>query len=74
MLKIRLSRLGKKHQSHYRLVVTDSRTKNTGKNIAILGHYHPLTGKFDADQKQAQVWLAKGAQPSARARKLLKIS
>ena len=43
MLRIRLSRVGKKKQPSYRLVVADSRAPRDGAFIKIIGHYNPRT-------------------------------
>ncbi len=42
MLKIKLSRTGKKNERHYRIVVAENKSKLTGTNVASLGHFHPL--------------------------------
>ena len=77
---MRLTRMGKKHQPHYRVVIADSRAPRDGRNIQVIGHYSPIvkdpetgksTVKIDADK--ARGWLRQGAQPTDRVRKLLKI-
>ena len=73
MLKIKLSPIGKKHEPHYRIVVADENSKLTGRAIAILGHFHPLTHQITADTDLVKAWIAKGAQPSEKIRRLLKI-
>lgn len=66
MLKIRLSRFGKKNQPHYRIIVTEKRSKRDGSFVANLGHYinysDPAIVKLDIEEYDK--WLAKGAQPS----------
>ena len=66
MLVIRLTRTGKIHAPHYRLVVQEKRSKLNGKAIDTVGHYHPAqAGKeLVIDQEKAKAWLDKGAQPS----------
>ena len=66
MLSIRLSRTGKTHAPHYRIVVQEKRSKKEGKSIDIIGHYHPAQpGKeLVVDKEKAQKWLDNGAQPS----------
>lgn len=75
MTKIKLQRLGKKHQAEYRIVVIDEREKVRGQPIEILGTYNPNanphTVKFDS--KRLEYWLKVGAQPTDTVRKLLKI-
>lgn len=76
MLKIRLARIGKRKQPHYRVVVADSRTPRNGRHVDLLGHYNPRTepSTVDIDTERAQEWLQKGAQPTERVRKLLAIA
>lgn len=74
--KIRLTRLGKKKQPTYRVVVTDSRKPRDGRYIEQLGIYDPLQDPslIRIDNERALYWLNTGAQPTERAQKLLEIS
>jgi len=67
MLKIKLARLGKNRQPHYRIVVNEARDKRDGKSVASLGHYMPVQNPkvLEIDVTQYQNWLKKGAQPTA---------
>ena len=64
--KIKLMRLGKMREPHYRIVVADSRTKRDGRSIETIGEYHPKNDpsviRVDADR--AAYWLGVGAQPT----------
>jgi small subunit ribosomal protein S16 len=64
--KIKLMRLGKMREPHYRIVVADARTKRDGRAIETIGEYHPKSEpsiiKVDADR--AAYWLGVGAQPT----------
>lgn len=73
MLKIKLLPTGKRNQPHFRIVVAPDRSKLTGAPAAVLGHYHPLSGELEVDQAAVKEWLSKGAQPTLRVRRLLKI-
>lgn len=75
-VKLRLTRVGKKKQPHYRIVATDSRSPRDGRFIEILGHYNPRTepSEIKVDNDKAVGWLRNGAQPSDRVRKILEIS
>ncbi len=66
MLRIRLTRVGKTHSPHYRVVVADQRAPIQGKFIEILGHYHPAdAGKdFVVNADSVKAWMCKGAQPT----------
>jgi small subunit ribosomal protein S16 len=74
-VKLRLTRVGKTKQPQYRIVATDSRSPRDGRFIEILGHYNPLTdpSTLVVDREKVDKWLAKGAQPSERVAKLLKV-
>jgi small subunit ribosomal protein S16 len=72
MLKIRLTRIGKKGQPQYRIVVAEARSNRDSKFRDTLGYYNPL-GKgytFDLDRTKYTAWLAKGAQPTNTIRTL----
>jgi small subunit ribosomal protein S16 len=75
-VKIRLTRLGKKKQPTYRLVVIDSRKQRDGKYIEQLGFYDPRQDPsvVEINNERALYWLHTGAQPTERAQKLLEIS
>ena len=55
------------------MIVTESRTRRNGPFIEILGTYDPLKEPSDIriDLERAKFWLAKGAQPTDTARKLI---
>lgn len=73
MLRIRLTRVGKKKQPAYRIVVADSRSPRDGSFLKIIGHYNPLTepATLVVKEEEAVHWLEKGAKPSDTAAKLL---
>ena len=73
MLRIRLSRVGKKKQPTYRIVVADSRAPREGAFLRIIGHYNPRTepATLVVKEDEAIHWLQRGAQPSETAAKLL---
>ncbi|MBI2103779.1 30S ribosomal protein S16 [Candidatus Woesebacteria bacterium] len=72
MLKIRLSRLGKKKNPFYRVVVIDEKKKVTGKPAATLGTWYPSKNKKNIDNKQLLDWVNKGAKVSPAVKELLK--
>ena len=75
-VKIRLTRMGKKKQPTYRVVVVDSRKPRDGAYIEQIGRYDPRQepSLVEIDNDRALDWLKKGAQPTERAQKLLEIS
>lgn len=75
-VKIRLTRMGKKKQPSYRVVVMDSREQRDAEYIEQVGFYDPRQDPslIEIDNARAVVWLQQGAQPTDRAKKLLEIS
>lgn len=73
MLRIRLSRTGKKRQPSYRVVVAEKDAKRDGRVVERIGHYNPLTNPADfrIQEDRALYWLSVGAQPSDAVRVLL---
>lgn len=71
MLKIRLTRIGKKHEPHYRIVVIPARTKREGKAIENIGYYNPRSKDLKLKVERAKYWLSVGAQPTDTARSFL---
>ena len=65
MLKIRLQRIGRKNQPHFRAVVTDARNATkSGKFVEVIGSYDPKAGSITLDKERALYWIGKGALPS----------
>lgn len=65
MVKIRMQRIGRRHEPHYRVVVIDGRRgPKSGRFIEIIGHYNAKMGGFSIDKERASYWLSVGAQPS----------
>lgn len=73
MLKIKLSRTGKKNQPSYRVVVVEAKSKIKGKYLVNLGFYNPLSkpATLKVDRKSYTEWMAKGAQPTPTVKRLL---
>jgi small subunit ribosomal protein S16 len=72
MLRIRLTRTGKKKQPSYRIVVVPRKWKRDGKYVANIGHYNPTAKPkvIKIDKQAYQDWLKKGAQPSLTVQRL----
>lgn len=73
MLSIRLTRIGKKKQPSYRVIVVDKKKDPWGKYLENLGFYNPRTNPKTIDLKIERIkyWISKGAQPSATVNNLL---
>lgn len=74
MLRIRLRRVGKKKQPHYRIVVADSHAPRDGAFLDQIGTYNPLVNPAvsKVDEGKALRWIANGAQPSEPVQRILK--
>lgn len=71
MLVLRLSRVGKRHQPHYRLVVKERRSKLSGKQVDYLGWYNPRSKEYRFNKERVLYWLAHGAQKTDTVHNLL---
>lgn len=72
MVRIRLSRRGKKKAPFYRIVVTDKRTKRDGAPIEQVGTYNSKTKELKMDKSKVESWIKKGAIPTETVTSLLK--
>ena len=74
--KIKLMRLGKMREPHYRIVVADARTKRDGRSIETIGEYHPKNDPsvIRVDSERAAYWLGVGAQPTEAVAAILKVT
>ena len=75
-VKIRLKRIGKLRNPHYRIVVADSKTHRDGRVIEEIGRYVPTTEPsiIEVNSERAQYWLSVGAQPTEPAAVILKLT
>lgn len=71
MLAIKLRRQGKKRQASFRVVVTEKRSKLTGKFVDDLGWLDPHAKKFELKKERVEYWLKVGAKPTASVHNLL---
>lgn len=74
MLRIRLSRTGRKNYPAYRIVVAEHSAPIKGKFIEIVGHYIPNREPkvLEYDEKKIRQWISKGAKPTDTVASLLK--
>lgn len=65
MLKIRLKRVGRKHDPAFRLVVTDSHQgPKSGNDVELLGSYDPRKDNPQLKSERILHWISQGAQVS----------
>ncbi|HST65922.1 MAG TPA: 30S ribosomal protein S16 [Mycobacteriales bacterium] len=74
--KIKLMRIGKMREPHYRIVVADARTKRDGRSIEAVGEYHPKNDPsvIKVDSDRIQYWLGVGAQPTESVAAILRVT
>jgi small subunit ribosomal protein S16 len=71
--KIRLKRLGGKHDPHFRIVIADAKKRRDGSAVEELGYYCPVGDEttLEVNAERVQHWLEIGAQPTETVRSLL---
>jgi small subunit ribosomal protein S16 len=74
--KIKLTRIGKMREPHYRIVVADARNKRDGRSIETIGEYHPKNDPsvIKVDGARAAYWLGVGAQPTEAVTAIFKVT
>jgi small subunit ribosomal protein S16 len=74
--KIKLMRLGKMREPHYRIVVADARTRRDGRSIETIGEYHPKADPsiIRVDSERVAYWLGVGAQPTEAVAAILSVT
>ena len=74
MLKLRLTRLGRKKIPFYRIAAMEALTRRDGKAVAYLGTYNPLAeeGKqVVLKEEEILKYLSNGAQPTETVKSIL---
>lgn len=65
MLKIKLQRVGRKHDPSFRVVITDRRTgPKSNKHVAIVGNYDSIRKTVNLKADEINEWISKGAEPT----------
>lgn len=65
MLKIILSRTGKKKQAYFKILVTQKEKDPWGTYLENLGNYNPRSKQLELKADRVKYWISQGAQPSA---------
>ena len=75
MVTIRLTRRGATNQPFYHVVVTDSRKRQGGLNLELVGYFNPIARKGEPKLKldiaRIEHWVGLGAQQSDRVKQLV---
>jgi small subunit ribosomal protein S16 len=66
MVRIRLRKMGLRHQPYYRIVVADRESPRDGRFLEVVGTYNPRTEPSTILMVEERIyyWLGVGAQPS----------
>jgi len=70
---IRLTKIGRRGEARYRVVVTERRYRRDGKPIEILGWYekNEFEQKKEINKERYSYWISKGAKPSDTVAKII---
>ena len=71
MLMIRLQRVGKKNEPHFRVVLTEKTTSPRGKHLELLGFLNPKSKERAFKKERVLHWMSKGAKLSDTVHNLL---
>lgn len=71
MLKLRLKRVGRRHDPSFRVVVTENTTPPKGKYLEAVGFYNARLKQIKLDADRIRHWLSVGAQPTDTVHNLL---
>ncbi|MFB0554622.1 MAG: 30S ribosomal protein S16 [Phycisphaerae bacterium] len=67
-VKLRMTRIGRRHRPFFRINAVESRTPRDGKILEKLGHYDPIENdpakQIVLNRERTKYWLDKGAIPS----------
>ena len=74
MVRLRLTRMGRKKQPFYRIVAADSRAPRDGRFIESIGHFNPMKEptELKLDLERVDYWMGVGASPSETVMALIK--
>ncbi|HUW19536.1 MAG TPA: 30S ribosomal protein S16 [Sedimentisphaerales bacterium] len=74
-VKLRMTRMGRRHRPFFRINAVDARTPRDGKIIEKLGHYDPIekdkAKQIVLNRQRVEYWLQQGAIPSETVSQIL---
>lgn len=75
MLKLKLSRTGKKGFAYYKIIVAEAKSKRDGRYLESIGTYNPnLTPVgLSVNKTRLDYWFTQGIKPTDTVRRLLKL-
>ena len=75
-VKIRMTRMGRRHRPFFRINAVESRTPRDGRILEKLGHYDPLEKNADKqyvlNKERIEYWIGKGAVASETCAEIFK--
>ena len=73
-VKLRLTRMGNKKRSFFRIVATNTASRRDGRPLEFLGYYNPQVSPADIkiDTDKVQKWMDLGAGVSVTVRSVMK--
>ena len=73
-VRVRLTRVGRRKNPIWRVVVADQRSPRDGRVIETIGRYNAQVepSEIVLDEQRLRHWLDRGAQPSNTVRKLMR--
>lgn len=72
MVKIRLTRTGRKNLPSYRIVAVNAREKRESKFLDFLGFFSPISKQTEIKKDRVEYWLSVGAKPTETVENLLR--
>ncbi len=72
MLKLRLTRTGRKKNPTYRIVVMENSARRDGRPVEQVGYYNPLTKHSHFEIEKIRKWLKCGVKPTQTVQDLLR--
>ena len=64
MVRIRLIRVGRRNDPHFRIVAQDQKRAPKGAYLELLGTWSPVDKKHTLNKDRVSFWLSRGAKPS----------
>lgn len=71
MLTLKLQRIGKKKEPHFRLIAQEKGKNPKSKSVEILGWLNPRTKEKELKKQRIEYWLSVGAQTTDTVHNLL---
>lgn len=64
MVRLRLIRVGRRNDPHFRLVAQDQKRAPKGAYLELLGTWSPISKQRRLNKERVAYWLSKGARPT----------